>query len=118
MSPAELRRLADRKLIEAANLEEAAERLRSQAAALRGLLDPLAPMSQRVWAGPAATDFESTARSLSQQVDEQAAQLVRAAVDFDADASQCRRQAARFREQAAAAEVATAPVGAIPAGVL
>ena len=76
MTPAELRRRGYQKQSEADALMRDVTQLRAQAAALRGLLEPLAAMSSRVWAGPAADDFAVKARSASQTVNEQAARLV------------------------------------------
>lgn len=113
MTPTELRRLAERKLTEATALAVDADRLRVQAAALRGLLEPIVPMSQRVWLGPAAEDFEAKASVHSQKVNEQSSQLGRIAAEFDEEAARLRRQAAILRSQAATAE-ATAAAAAAP----
>ncbi len=123
MTAVALRRLADSKLADAASLEGDADRLRAQAAALRGLLDPLVSISQRVWMGPAATDFEEKARQKGQQVDDQAAGLTRIAAEFDGDARRLRREASDLQRQAevaAAAEAAAAapPTGALPSGAI
>jgi hypothetical protein len=112
MTPADLRHLATQKLAAAATLAADADRLRSQAATLRGLLDPLVPMSQRVWVGPAAADFETKARAHAQQLDGQSARLQQVAGEFDGEDRRLRREAAELRR---AAEVAAA---AIPTGAL
>lgn len=106
MTPAELRRLADRKMAAATALASDAARLRSQADELRGLLEPLVPISQRVWVGPAATDFEDQVRAQSARLDEEAGRLRQVAAELERRAGSERRAAADLRAQAAAAEVA------------
>jgi hypothetical protein len=121
MTPAALRRLADTKLDDAASLTSDADRLRVQAAALDGLLDPLIPSSQRAWVGPAATDFETSVRSYGQQVDDQATRLRHVAEELVDRANRLRAQAASHRREADAAEAAaaaTAAAGSIPGGML
>ena len=123
MTPYELRRLASRKLAEATELAVDADRLRAQAAALQGLLEPIVPISQRVWTGPAADDFETQVRSYSHQVNEQSAQLTRIAAGFDDEAARLRRESGMLRAQAsvaeaeAAAAAAGAPLTVVPRGV-
>lgn len=120
MTPAALRRLADQKLNDARSLGSDADRLRSQAAALRGLLDPLVSISQRVWIGPAASDFEEGARAQGQQVDDQAARINRIAAEFDGEAARLRQDAVALRRQADIAEAAVAvvvPPAGVPTGV-
>lgn len=117
MSPGELRRRADEKLAAAGLLVHDAERLRLQAEALTGLLDPLVSISQRVWNGPAAIDFEANCRVRSRQVDEQALQIGRIAGEFDEQASVLRREAASLQRDAVAAETA-ANGSAIAGGVI
>lgn len=117
MTSAELRRLAERKLAEAGALAADADRLRAQAAALRSLLEPIVPMSQRVWVGPAAEDFEAKTRLQSQQLDLQALRLRGIAGQFDDEGARLRRDAAVLRSQAAIAEAAaSSPV--VPSGVI
>lgn len=106
MTPAALRRLSDQKLEDAAALASDAGRLRTQAAVLNGLLDPLALTSQRVWVGPAATDFEARSRFYAQQVNDHAARLRHIAAEFEDRARLLRTEAAAFRLQANAAEAA------------
>ena len=88
-----------------------AARLRAQADELGGLLDPLIPMSQRVWQGPAAVDFENQVRAHAQRVNQQAQVLRAAAVDFDRDAGRKEQEAIRLRAQATAMEMVGAPGG-------
>lgn len=123
MTSAELRRLAERKLAEASALAADADRLRAQAAALRGLLEPIVPMSRRVWVGPAAEDFEANARLHLQQIDLQALRLMRIAGEFNGEADRLRRQAAALQRQAnlqRQAETAEAAVASpvLPSGVI
>ncbi len=113
MTSAELRRLADQKMVESNSLRRDADRLRSQAAALRGLLDPLPLISQRVWVGPAATDFEEKSTAYARQVDEQAVRLQRIVGEFEARAQDRHQEATVLRSKAAAADAAAAVV---PAG--
>ena len=120
MTPAALRRLAEQKLDDAASLASDADRLRMQAAELDGLLDPLVPMSQRVWVGPAATDFETKTRLQAEQVNDQAARLRRIAAEFDVRARQLRTEAAADRRKADTAEATAAATSAssVPGGIL
>lgn len=115
MTTAALRRIADQTLVDADSLASDAGRLRSQAASLRGLLDPLVSISQRVWVGPAASDFEQNSRARAGQIDGQAARLNRIASEFDGRSGQLRREAAALRRQADAADAA--PIGIVPTGV-
>ena len=115
MTPAALRRIADQKLADADSLASDAGRLRSQAASLRGLLDPLVSMSQRVWVGPAASDFEQNSRVRAGQIDDQAARLNRIAAEFDGRSGRLRREASALRQQADAADAA--PIGTVLTGV-
>lgn len=117
MTSAELRRFADQKLSTAASLAVDADRLHSQAAVLRGLLDPLVSISQRVWTGPAATDFEANTRARSQQIDEQAVRIGRIAGEFDERAGRLRREAAALQRAAVAVET-TSAASAVPGGVI
>ena len=118
MTSAELRGLSERKRVEATALAGDADRLRAQAVALRGLLEPIVPMSQRVWVGPAAEDFEAKARLHSDQVDLQALRLVRIGGEFDGEAARLRHEAATLQRQAATAEAAVGspmmPTGIVP----
>jgi methyl-accepting chemotaxis protein len=122
--PEALRRLADQRLADADSIASDADRLRSQAAALDGLLDPLAPMSERVWVGPAAADFEAKSRSHAAQVNDQASRLNRIAAEFDERARQLRYEAASLRRAADTADAVTAAAAAspsvptIPSGIL
>ncbi len=119
MTSVELRRLADQKMAEAAQLTDDAERLRPQAASLRGLLDPLVGMSQRAWVGPAAEDFEAAVRVHSQRIDEQADRLGQVAAQFLAAAAALRREAGVLRRQALEMESAASAAGvAMPSGVV
>ena len=102
MTSAELHRLADRKVLQSDSLRRDADRLRSQAAALHGLLSPLIATSQQVWTGPAATAFEAECALHSRQLDEQAVRIVRIAGEFEEEANALRRQAEILRAQAAA----------------
>ena len=116
MTPAELRRRAYQKQSEADALASDAIELRAQAAALRGLLEPLAAMSARVWVGPAADDFEAKARTASHTVNEQADRLLRVAAELDDRAGSLRSQAWSLRTQADVAEAAAA-APPVPNGV-
>ena len=104
MTADQLRRLATARTREAGELVVDANRLRSQASALSGLLDPLVPMSQRVWIGPAASDFESQVQEHSGRLRNQAAILDRIANDFEQLAAAKRREAAQLQVRAAASE--------------
>jgi hypothetical protein len=119
VTSAALRRLADQKLADADSLASDADRLRSQAAALRGMLDPLAPISQRVWVGPAASDFEQNSRVRARQIDDQAARLNRIGAEFDGRGRRLRQEAAALRREADAADAvaATPPIGTVPSGI-
>ncbi|MDJ0664784.1 MAG: hypothetical protein QNJ75_09500 [Acidimicrobiia bacterium] len=112
MTPEGLRRLAAKRTAEAADLHSDAARLRSQAGVLEGLLDPLVSMSQRVWRGPAADEFEKQVRVHAGRVNEQARALSGVATDFDRMAGQKKREAVRLQAQAAAIEEA-AGTGAV-----
>lgn len=119
MTSAELRRLADQKMVESNALRRDADRLRLQAAVLRGLLDPLAAISQRVWAGPAATDFEEKSAAHARQVDEQAERLRRIAGEFDDRSRRLRRDAEALRSQARVVDAAAAAAAAgLPTAVV
>ena len=115
MTSAEFRSLADEKMVKSHALSRDADRLRVQAAALRGLLGSLASISKGVWVGPAATDFEEQCAMRARQVDDQAAELQRFAGELDQRARRLREEAARLRSQADAA--AAAAVTDVPAGV-
>lgn len=117
MTSAELRRQAGRQRAAAADLAADAGRLRSQAATLRGSLDPLVPMSQRVWVGPAALDFESEARRRGAEVDGQAARLSAIAGDLDRRAAVARSTANNLESQATAAAVAEAAAASVSAEI-
>ncbi len=93
-----------------------AARLRSQAAALQGLLAPLATMSQRVWVGPAASSFEDKVRSNGAAVDSHADRLRTIAGELDQRAADNRRSAASLDSQAAAADAVAAASGVTPDG--
>jgi hypothetical protein len=111
MTPGELRRIAERKLIEATALVADADRLRTPAVALQGLLEPIVPMSQRVWIGPAAEDFEAKARYHSWQLDRQSSRLIQIAAEFEDEATRLRRNAEVFQVRAVAAEAAARASG-------
>jgi hypothetical protein len=113
VTPAELRSLADRKTAEAASLDVKAERLRPEATALRGLLEPLVAMSARVWVGPAATAFEQGTQSQGRLLDEQADRLFRIADELAARARRLRSDAASLRAQANAAEATAATAASV-----
>ena len=119
MTSAELRRLATEKMNKAGALGSDADRLRVQAAALRNLLDPLVSMSQRVWTGPAAQDFEAKAQTHAQIVNEQSSRLAAIAGQFDDQASRLRHEAESLRRQAAAVALPEGPtaLGVGPSGV-
>ena len=104
MTPDELRRLADRKVAAAAEYVADAGRLRTRAAALFGILDPLLAISQRVWTGPAARDFESEVRINTEILNEQATRLREIAAELERRADSERRDAAELRARAVAAE--------------
>lgn len=108
MTPAELRRLADRRTSEAHSVALDAERLRCEAAALRGVLEPLVVLSGRVWVGPAATEFEESTRSWGRVLDQQADRLNRIAAELVERTCRLRSEAAALRAQATAAEAVIA----------
>jgi hypothetical protein len=123
LTPAALRRLADRKEAEAHSLNADAERLRREAGALRGVLEPLIALSSRVWVGPAASEFEENTRSRGRLLDLQANRLDRIADELVDRARRLRSEAASLRAQATAAEATTAAggtgvTGATPGGVI
>ncbi|MCP4306753.1 MAG: hypothetical protein GY926_03155 [bacterium] len=111
MISSELHRLADDKVFQSDALRRDADRLRSHAAALHGLLSPLIATSHRVWTGPAATAFEVECALHARQLDEQARRIVRIAGEFEEEANALRRQAGTLRAQAAALAVTAAEVG-------
>lgn len=111
MTPEELLRSARSRDANAGVLELDADRLRVQAAALDGCLDPLVAMSQHVWTGPAAQDFEDTVRKHSRVLAEQARRLRQIADDLDRQAQQERRTAVELRASAAAVQGAPALPG-------
>jgi hypothetical protein len=113
MGPEELRRLARHRDADAVVLATDADRIRVQAAALDGLLDPLVPMSQRVWAGPAANDFENKVRTYALRLNAAVRLLWQIAGDFEKQAEVNRREAVLLRARAAAAEMAVA-TSAVP----
>ena len=114
MTSAELRRLAAAKMNEATALGSDADRLRVQAAALRGLLDPLVSISHRVWTGPAAQDFEAKAQTQARIVNDQSSRLAAIAGELDDRAYRLRREAESLRRQA---DAAAQPPGPAPLGV-
>lgn len=119
MSPGELRRLAERKLGESQSLCADADRLRIEAAALPGLLEPLIVMSHEVWRGPAAVEFEANLAQHSRSLTEHSLQILRIAGEFEDRASGLRREASLLRERATAAEATQSSVGMpIPGGVV
>ena len=107
-TPVELHRLADRKLTTAGSLVTAAERLRREAAALRGVLEPLVVLSARVWVGPAATEFEENTRTRARVLDQQADRLDRIADELGARVRRLQSEAAALRAQATELEAAAA----------
>ena len=112
VTPTELRRQADRKVSEARSLGADAERLRCEAGALRGVLEPLVILSARVWVGPAATEFEASTRSRGRVLDQQADLLDRIADELAERACRLRREATTLWAQAKAAEAAMAAAAA------
>lgn len=116
LTPAELRRLADRKAAEASSLSAGAERLRPEAGALRGVLEPLIALSRRVWVGPAASEFEENTRRRGRLLDLQADRLDRIADELADRARRLRSEAATLRAHATAAEATRAAAGAGVAG--
>jgi uncharacterized protein YukE len=113
MGPEELRRLARHRDADAVGLAADADRTRAQAAALDGLLDPLVPMSQRVWAGPAANDFENEVLTYARRLNAAVLLLRQIAGDFDRQAEVNRREAVLLRARAVAGEMAAA-TSAVP----
>jgi len=111
MTPEQLRSLAARRRAEAAELHTDAARLRSQAELLTGLLDPLVPISQRVWRGPAAIEFENQVRVHAGRVNEQAQLLESVAADFDRIAGKKEQEDRQLRAQADALEPIVVPGG-------
>lgn len=89
-----------------------ADRLRAQAAALHGLLDPLVSISQTVWVGPAASDFEFNVRANGGAVDAQAGRLRAIAGQLDQRAASARYTASILDAEAATAEAAAAAAAA------
>ena len=110
MSSYELRRLANQKAATAAALAADAAMLRAQAAELVGILNPLVPMSQRVWVGPAADDFESAVRANAAVLDQEAQRLRDIAGDLERRARIAQVEAAELRSRAAAVDVGVAVV--------
>ncbi|MCP3993810.1 MAG: hypothetical protein GY722_01925 [bacterium] len=108
MTSDELRRLANQRVATADALGADAARLRSQAAELVGILNPLLPMSRRVWVGPAAEDFESTVRANTVILDQEAQRLCDIAGGLERRARFARGEAAELRARAAAIQVVTA----------
>lgn len=108
MNSHELRRLANQKAATAAALAADASLLRSQAAELVGILDPLIPMSQRVWVGPAAEDFESAVRDNMAVIDQETRRLRDIAGDMDRRAQIARGAAAELRARAVAVDAGVA----------
>jgi uncharacterized protein YukE len=115
VTPDELRRLAGRKRAEADEMAADADRLRVQAAALQGLLDPLVSISQQVWVGPAAADFEFDVRAHGSSVDAQADRLRSIAGQLDQRAASARHTASVLDAEAIAAEVTASTVGSATA---
>lgn len=112
MTPYELRREADRREKEAAANAAASARLRAEAAGLRGLLRPLIGLSEGVWTGPAAADFEARVVSHDAALGAQADRICAAATEVERTARRRRAEAAELRQRADAAEaVASAPQG-------
>ncbi|MDJ0954255.1 MAG: hypothetical protein QNJ81_11310 [Acidimicrobiia bacterium] len=111
MTPAELHRLANDKAVEATRLVATARRLRAHAAELDGLLDPLLSISQRVWVGPAADDFENRVRAFSRQLDVQVGRLRASAVLLEVRADRARGEAGDYKARALAAQAGAAVVG-------
>jgi uncharacterized protein YukE len=108
MTPGELRRRATQQRAAADEMAADADRLRVQAAALQGLLAPLVSISQRVWVGPAAADFEAKMRANSGVVDAQASRLRSIAADLERKAADARRSAATLDAEATVVEAAAA----------
>ncbi len=111
MTPTELFRLADEKTDEATRLVADAKRLRVYATELDGLLQPLIPISQRVWVCPAADDFEARVRAYSRALDVEVGKLRASAVLLELRADRARCQAGVYRTRAVAAEAVAAAVG-------
>ena len=108
VTPAELRRLADRKRAEARSLSASADRLRPEAAALRGLFEPLVALSTRVWIGPAAEEFEQSARYRGRLLDQEADRLLRLAQELTERSRRLLSEATGLLARATAAEAAEA----------
>ena len=114
MTSSELRRLAGEKIAAAASLVADAALLRSQAAELDGILDPLVPISQRVWVGPAAEDFESAVRAHGSVLRGEVLRLIDIATDLERRAQIARGEAAELRARALATQlVADAGLGVV-----
>ncbi len=114
MTPEELRRLARHNEASANILAMDADRLRVQSAGLNGSLDPLIPMSQRVWTGPAAQDFEDTVRAHSRVLADQSRRLRQIADELDRQAQMERREAVELRAKAAAVQAAALSSSVVP----
>jgi hypothetical protein len=109
----DLRREAARREQEAAARVADAARLRAEARGLRGLLMPLVEMSRRVWAGPAATEFEHDVAIHDRTLGREADLIETVAADFEQLARRQRAEAAELRRRAEEAEIAAvAPPGA------
>ena len=114
MTPAEFRRLAGQKESAAAALVADAGRLRAQAAELAGILDPLIPMSQRAWIGPAADDFVDQVRKHSRGLEGEVQRIRSIADDLVRRSDRLRVEAVELRAKATVAEqVAMAQSGAL-----
>ena len=106
MSPGELRQLAACRDAAAATITRDSARLRTCADELDGVLMPLVPMSQRVWVGPAADNFEAEVRAHTARLDAEAHRLRAVASSLDRKADAARREADEFRRRALSAETA------------
>jgi len=113
VTSAEFRRRAGALDAEASALADDADRLQFEAAALDGILDPLVAISQRVWTGPAAQDFEANVRWYSSIVSQQARELGRIAHDLRRQAVVARGEAAVLRARALAADAAVAVANSV-----
>lgn len=93
---------------EAADKDELAVRLTSEARALGSLLDPVVSrIGGNVWRGPAADDFSAAARRWRGRLDDEADTLLAVARRLRATSDELRAEAARI-EAAERAEAAAA----------
>ena len=94
-------------------MEADASQLCSQADILVGILDPLIPISERVWMGPAADEFEASVRSHAALLAAESDHIKGIAGELQRAAAVKRHQAAEMRVRALGIEAAATITGAI-----